>query len=188
MGLSKIWEENNWRRVRKIEMPVFSDDNPDGWLFHAERYFEVNGLTEKEKLAAIGVSMEGDALPWLQWMEARTPFSSWGHFRQQLLMQFHSAQEGSLCKKFLAVKQEGSVTDFKREFEALAAPVQGMPEEVLESTFLNGLKPAIRAEVRLLRPNGADSNNGDSPERGGQKFNYSGHKGKPSPKRNESGI
>lgn len=121
MGLSKIWEENNWRRVRKIEMPVFSDDNPDGWLFHAERYFEVNGLIKKEKLATIGVSMEGNALTWLQWPEARTPFSNRGYFRQQLLIRFRSTQEGSLCEKFLTLKQGGSVTEFRREFEALAA-------------------------------------------------------------------
>lgn len=44
---------------------MFSGDNPDGWLYHAERYFEVNGLTEKEKLSVVGVSLDGKALSWL---------------------------------------------------------------------------------------------------------------------------
>lgn len=57
MGPNK--EENNWRMIRKLETPIFSGENPDGWwLFQEERYFEVNGLTEKEKLGAVGVSLD----------------------------------------------------------------------------------------------------------------------------------
>lgn len=69
---------------------------------------------------------------------------------------FQSTQEGSLREKFLAVKQEGIVADFRRTFDALAAPVQGMMEEVLEATFIKGLKTEIRAEVCLLCPKGLD--------------------------------
>lgn len=43
-------------------MPIFIGENPDGWLFRAEQHFKVNELIEKEKLGAIRVSMEGDAL------------------------------------------------------------------------------------------------------------------------------
>lgn len=41
-------------------MPIFSGVNLDGWIFWVERYFEVNGLTEKEKMGAIGVGLDGD--------------------------------------------------------------------------------------------------------------------------------
>lgn len=43
---------------------------------------------------------------------------------------------------------------FRRTFELLAAQLFGIPEEVMESTFVNGLKAHIRAEIRLLRPRG----------------------------------
>lgn len=71
-----------------------------------------------------------------------------------MLLRFRSTQEGSLCEKILAVKQEGSVAEFRRTFKTLAAPVVGLTEEVLESTFINGLKPEIKVEVRLLSPIG----------------------------------
>lgn len=41
---------------------------------------------------------------------------------------------------------------FRKSFEALAALVSGILDEVLESTFINGLKLEIWAEVRLLWP------------------------------------
>ena len=49
-----------------MEMPVFSGDNPDWWVFRAERYFIVNQLAKREKLVAVGVSLDGDALSWFQ--------------------------------------------------------------------------------------------------------------------------
>lgn len=30
VGMSQYWEENNWRQVRKLDMPIFSGENPDG--------------------------------------------------------------------------------------------------------------------------------------------------------------
>lgn len=78
----------DWGRVRKLEMPVFSGENPDSWLYRAKRYFEVNGLTENEKLSTVGVSLDGEALSWLQWPEARKPFQNWDQFQGQLLLRF----------------------------------------------------------------------------------------------------
>lgn len=46
------------------------------------------------------------------------------------------------------------MAEFRRTFELLAAPLMGIPEEVMESTFINKLKAHIRAEVRLLQPKG----------------------------------
>lgn len=39
-------------------------------------------------------------------------------------------------------------------FEALAAQLVGVPEKVMEGTFIKGLKPELRATVRLLQPTG----------------------------------
>lgn len=46
------------------------------------------------------------------------------------------------------------MAEYRRAFETLAASVTGMTEEVLESTFINRLKPDIKIEVRLLSPVG----------------------------------
>lgn len=63
---------------------------------------------------------------------------------------FRPTQEGNLCEKFLAVQQEGTVAEFQRAFEVLATMLKGIPDEVPKRTFVNGLRPEIRAEVCLL--------------------------------------
>lgn len=56
--------------------------------------------------------------------------------------------------RFLVVKQEGIVVDFRKWFEIYAVPVLELPPVVLESMFLNGLNPTVRAEVVSRRPVG----------------------------------
>lgn len=43
----QLKEVNDWLRVRKLEMPMFNGDSPNGQLYRSERYFEVSGLTKK---------------------------------------------------------------------------------------------------------------------------------------------
>ena len=69
-----IWGE--WIGDRKLEMPIFTGDNSDGWIFQAECYFAINQLAENEKLTVAGVSLDGDALSWLQWTGVRASFVS----------------------------------------------------------------------------------------------------------------
>lgn len=44
--------------------------------------------------------------------------------------------------------------EYQRRFEILAAPLNDMPEHVLESNFINGLKRATKAEIRQHQPKG----------------------------------
>ena len=69
-----------------------------------------------------------------------------------LRSQFRNTQEDSMEKRFIALKQWGSIRDYRQSFEALALPLENLPEAMLEGHFMNGLKPEIRAELRVLRP------------------------------------
>ncbi|EXB36963.1 hypothetical protein L484_018339 [Morus notabilis] len=44
-------------RTRRVEMLTFDGENPDGWVFRAERYFVMNRLSENEKLDVVVVSI-----------------------------------------------------------------------------------------------------------------------------------
>ena len=54
----------DWHGGRRLEMPIFNGENLDDWIFRVERYFSINRLTEEEKIVAVGVSVNGDALSW----------------------------------------------------------------------------------------------------------------------------
>ena len=137
-------------------MPIFCGENPEGWIFRAELFFEINRLTEAERMMAVGVSFEEEALAWFRWVDARTPLTNWNDLKRQLLSHFGSSRDGSLCERFLGIRQVGTVADYRKEYELMSATMTGLPDEVLESTFVKGLKPEIRAEVRVLKPMGLD--------------------------------
>lgn len=69
-----------------------------------------------------------------------------------LLQCFRSSQEGSLCGRLLAIRQEGSVAKYRRKFEMSVAPLRDVPDEILEGIFVNGLMAEVWAELRLLKP------------------------------------
>uniref|UniRef100_A0A1S8ADV7 Aminoacyl-tRNA ligase n=1 Tax=Citrus limon TaxID=2708 RepID=A0A1S8ADV7_CITLI len=141
-------------RVRKLKMPIFEGEDAYGWVYRAERYFAINGLSEREKLMAAALCLEGKALAWFQWREQRQPMRSWGEFKDRLLERFQATQEGGLHEQFFALTQERTVMEYREKFELLSGRLGGLPEAVLEGNFMKGLKLEIRASLRLLRPRG----------------------------------
>lgn len=69
-------------RYRKLDMPIFEGTDPDGWILRIERYFSFYRLTETEKLEAVVVGLEGDALRWFQWENKRRPIRRWDELRE----------------------------------------------------------------------------------------------------------
>lgn len=117
-------------------MPVFNGEDPDGWIFRAERYFALSQSSETEKLEAAVVSMEGEALAWFQWEDGRRAICNWLDIKRMIMERFRPTQEGSLHEKFLTLRQETTVREYRRQFEVMAAPLAGMPEQVLEENFI----------------------------------------------------
>lgn len=110
-------------RHRKLEIPLFEGEDPLGWIFRVERYFVVNGVTEAEKLEAAVVSLEGRALSWFQWTEARTPVNSWQEFKTEVTERFHCKQVGDEYEQLMALRQLGTVAEYREQFEMLSAPL-----------------------------------------------------------------
>lgn len=95
--------------------------------------------------------MEGLALNWLQWVEARPPFTSWEMFKDELLERFLPWQ-GSAHEELMSLRQPGPVAKYRKQFELLSAPLRDMSDELLKEAFINGLSKDIKAEVRLIEP------------------------------------
>ena len=49
-------------KFKKTEMPVFVGNDPDSWLFRAERYFQIHKLSESEKMTVSIISFDGATL------------------------------------------------------------------------------------------------------------------------------
>lgn len=151
LGVNGGMGTGGWR-YKKLDMPVFEGIDPDGWLLRIERYFSFYRMTEAEKLEAVVVALEGDALRWYQWEHKRRPIRRWEELREFMLRQFRPANGGSLCEQWLATTQTTTVMEYRRKFIETAAPLERLPEDIMLGQFLNGLKEDIRVEVRLLNP------------------------------------
>ncbi|KAL0543107.1 hypothetical protein IC582_018194 [Cucumis melo] len=139
-------------KFKKIEMPVFTGEDPDSWLFRAERYFQIHKLTDSEKMLVSTVSFDGPALNWFRSQEERDKFTSWSNMKERLLVRFRSNKDGTISGQFLRIKQEGTVEEYINLFDKMVAPVNDLPERVILDTFMNGLLPWVRSEVFFCRP------------------------------------
>ncbi|KAA0057084.1 ty3-gypsy retrotransposon protein [Cucumis melo var. makuwa] len=138
-------------KFKKLEMPVFNGEDPKGWFYRAEHYFQMHLLNEREKLKIAVVSLEGRGLNWFRWAENRKRFRSWKELKEGMYNRFRCREYGTTCARFLAIKQEGSMREYLQKFEELSAPLPEMAKEVLKGTFTNGLDPGIRKEVFSMR-------------------------------------
>ncbi|KAF7844308.1 Retrotransposable element Tf2 [Senna tora] len=134
-----------------MELPIFDGDEAISWLFRAERYFSLNRMKETEKLEVVAVCMEGRALNWLQWLETRMVVQSWSEFKRKFLRQLHQSQQGNNYKMLMALKQEGTVVEYREEFEQFSAPLKDALEEMLIGAYQNGLKEEVRTELRMIK-------------------------------------
>ncbi|KAL5564072.1 hypothetical protein UlMin_033819 [Ulmus minor] len=137
---------------RKLELPLFKGENPHGWIFRAEIYFAYRGVEETKKIIVATICLEGRALSWYLSADAKTSFHSWPEFRAALLARFSHLGDEDPTEQLLALRQEGSVVDFRDHFEMLAVALPQLPESVFKSAFINRLREEIHVELRLLRP------------------------------------
>ena len=75
-------------------------------------------------------------------------------FWEQQLERFRLDGEGTLSEQFLALRQEGTVREYRRQFEKLSFTLAYMSEHMPKGQFVNGLDLVTRAELLVNRPNG----------------------------------
>ncbi|KAK9188260.1 hypothetical protein WN944_019661 [Citrus x changshan-huyou] len=105
-------------------MPIFEGEDAYGWVYRVERYFCHQWTLRKGKIDGGGVMFGG-----------KGPCAV------------------SMARTTKTV-EDRMVMEYKEKFELLLGRLWGIPEAVLEGNFMKGLKPEIRASLRLLRPRG----------------------------------
>ena len=52
----------------KLSFPKFNRDDPTGWIYKAEQYFEFKNITPKQQVQLASFHLEDIALQWHRWM------------------------------------------------------------------------------------------------------------------------
>ncbi|XP_072059552.1 uncharacterized protein [Arachis hypogaea] len=143
--------QRRFEPIRKLDLPVFSGEDPNGWLVRMERYFRVIGVVLAQRLDFATMALEGEALTWFEWWEEYTPFQTWRRFKEDLLKRFQPGAALNPMAPLLEVKQVEDVAQYRREFEAAARTQRNLGIEALMCIFVNGLKKEIQAELEVAQ-------------------------------------
>ncbi|XP_010541181.1 PREDICTED: uncharacterized protein LOC104814705 [Tarenaya hassleriana] len=90
------------------------------------------------------------------YQNGKKPFKDWADVRERITRRFGGRKLGSPFDRLLSLRQTGTVEEYLCEFEELLAQVPHTPEEMVESTFKNGLKPEILEILQIFRPKGME--------------------------------
>ncbi|KAL9684580.1 hypothetical protein QQ045_022021 [Rhodiola kirilowii] len=126
-------------RLPKLEVPMFTGDDVDGWTFKIDRYFEHHQVPEEHRVPMAGFYMSSEALRWYQWMHTTHQLSNWKAFIQDINSRFGQSiyWNAEICLNKL--HQTTTVGAYVTEFESLSTRTPGFSTENLLNKFLAGL-------------------------------------------------
>ena len=136
----------------KVEFPKFDGGDPRGWILKAEKYFRYYQTPEESKVDVAAMYLEGDALDLFAWVNSERTLLYWEELVKILQEQYGPAEFQNPDEYLGAVKQTGTVQEYRLEFAKRAARVKNWPEHCLLGIFLNGLKEELKADVRIHKP------------------------------------
>ena len=136
----------------KLEIPTFEGEDPLGWIFQAQKFFNFHGVPDDQRLIITSFAFKGRALKWYEWMEQNQQISTWTAFLTSLKARFGPSDYEDVQGNLSKLVQKGTVADYQDEFESLSTRTVGLSDKFLLSCFISGLKPYLKREVQISRP------------------------------------
>lgn len=112
----------------------------------------MNCTPDAQRLSISAFHMDGKALVWFQELKASNEVSSWTDFVLVIQIRFGQGPYDDPMEALSKLKQEGSLEEYKNQFDILALKVHRLPDEHKLNCFLGGLKDEIRLPVRMFNP------------------------------------
>ncbi|XP_042988692.1 uncharacterized protein LOC122316222 [Carya illinoinensis] len=145
-------ERTVFQRSVRLDFPQFSGNDPLGWIFKANQYFDCFQIPFHQKLMVASHHMQGDALVWYQNALDSGQFNSWESLVVALQGRFGPSMFDDPMEALTRLKQTTSISLYTSQFEALANRLKGLSERHKMSCFISGLKDEIRIPVKMFNP------------------------------------
>ena len=136
----------------KLEFPRFRGENPSGWIYKANQFFQLYGTPPNQKISLALYHMEDEALIWFQDDEEVGLFTSWEAFVKSLHVRFGTTAYDDPMETLTRLRQVGLVVHYKGQYESLSNRVKELSENHKLGCFLSGLKEEIRVLVKMFNP------------------------------------
>ncbi|KAJ0577105.1 putative retrotransposon gag domain, aspartic peptidase domain superfamily [Helianthus annuus] len=142
----------NHKPYLKLHFPRFSGDDPTGWIYQAEQYFEFQNVATTDQVSLASFHLDGIALQWHRWYTKTRGPLTWAEFTTALLNRFGPTDYEDPSEALHRLKQVTTVAAYQEAFERLSNRLDGLPELFLMGCFIGGLKEEIRLEVKIKKP------------------------------------
>jgi hypothetical protein len=133
-----------------LEFPRFNGDDPIGWVYKANQFFNFHNTPAQHRLFIASFHMEGKAITWYQELEETRILTSWKVFVKALQIRFGTLSYDDLMEALISIKQTSIVELYKTQFKMLSNWDRGLSDSHKLSCFLEGLKEEIKMGVRML--------------------------------------
>ncbi|WVZ49773.1 hypothetical protein U9M48_001102, partial [Paspalum notatum var. saurae] len=139
-------------RGPKLTFPEFEGEDPAGWIRKSEKYFEMVGVPNEERVSVAIMRAEY----WWRGTGCNPTKLPWHHFCRMVEDRFYKTSAYEVIAQFHTLKQLGSVSAYVDKFEELMALVKrnnpSLPEEYFICSFVSGLKDYIKNHLQCHRP------------------------------------
>lgn len=139
-------------RYAKVDFPKFQGEDPSGWIYKCERFFEFNQIDETQKVRLAVMHLDEKTIQWFQWFEKAQTVVDWKGFVMGLTTRFGPNVFEDAIGELTKLPQVSTVKIYQERFEELANRTSGLTQEFFVSCFLSGLREDIRAGVQMFRP------------------------------------
>ncbi|VFQ76597.1 unnamed protein product [Cuscuta campestris] len=136
----------------RVDAPRFNGDDPTGWIFRIQKYFDYFLTPEPERLQLVAMLIDHPASDWFHYYQSNTHGASWADFLVAVQQRFDPNYYENYVGLLSKLTQTSSVLDYQTTFESLLNKVSGVPEATLISMFVAGLKQPVQRELNLRNP------------------------------------
>ncbi|XP_028065295.1 uncharacterized protein LOC114268339 [Camellia sinensis] len=136
----------------KLSFPKFSGDDPTGWIYKAEQYFDFKNVAPDQQAQLASFYLEGIALQWLRWLTKFKGPLTWNELTKAVLLRFGPTDYDDPSEALTRLKQTSTVAAYQEAFEKLSHRVDELPERYMIGCFIAGLCDDIRLDVKLKQP------------------------------------
>ncbi|GJZ00631.1 ty3-gypsy retrotransposon protein [Tanacetum coccineum] len=145
-------KKKDLKKTALMDVSKFSKVYPKSWIFAINKYFSLQNTHVDQWLKIVGFNLEGAAAEWFQWMTKNGLITTWTRFEESVRNCFGPSEyedpNGALSK----LLQLGTVKDYQREFEKLMNRATDIPDSLLISFYISGLKLHLQREFLVSRP------------------------------------
>ncbi|XP_031475552.1 uncharacterized protein LOC116247516 [Nymphaea colorata] len=131
----------------RIDFPRFIGKEPLDWIFQVEEYFTCQMIPDEEWLQTSILHFDGEARRWYRWLKLKEPVTTWGEFKEALMLRFGESSYVDYNIELRNLRQTSSVQEYQVKFDNLASMADWTPKSLI-AAFVGGLKEEIQIDIR----------------------------------------